>query len=47
MLKFGHIIDLEKLERMGVNRNADELREKLAKEDAKRLKEVEALEVSA
>ncbi|TPX71174.1 hypothetical protein SpCBS45565_g01378 [Spizellomyces sp. 'palustris'] len=45
MLKFGHIIDLEKLERMGVNKGADELREKLAKEDAKRLKEVEELEV--
>ncbi|KAI8915149.1 hypothetical protein DFJ77DRAFT_430281 [Powellomyces hirtus] len=45
MLKFGQIIDLEKLERMGVNKNADELREKLAKEDSKRLKEVEELQV--
>ncbi|KAJ3173567.1 Cilia- and flagella-associated protein 44 [Geranomyces variabilis] len=44
MLKFGQIIDLEKLERMGVNKNADELREKLAKEDVKRLKEVEDLQ---
>ncbi|KAJ3195546.1 Cilia- and flagella-associated protein 44 [Irineochytrium annulatum] len=44
MLKFGKIIDLEKLERMGVNRNADELREKLQKEDSKRTKEVSALE---
>ncbi|KAJ3023852.1 Cilia- and flagella-associated protein 44 [Thoreauomyces humboldtii] len=45
MLKFGQTIDLEKLERMGVNKNADELREKLAKEDSKRLKEVESLQV--
>ncbi|KAI9094906.1 hypothetical protein DFS34DRAFT_227574 [Phlyctochytrium arcticum] len=44
MLKFGQIIDLEKVERMGVNKSADELREKLAKEDAKRLKEVEIIE---
>ncbi|KAI9014667.1 hypothetical protein BC832DRAFT_164254 [Gaertneriomyces semiglobifer] len=44
MLKFGQIIDLEKLERMGVNKNADELREKLAKEDSKRLKELEQLD---
>ncbi|KAJ3035172.1 Cilia- and flagella-associated protein 44, partial [Rhizophlyctis rosea] len=42
MLKFGQIIDLEKLERMGVNRTADELRDKLAKEDVKRMKELEA-----
>ncbi|KAJ3210900.1 Cilia- and flagella-associated protein 44 [Dinochytrium kinnereticum] len=44
MLKFGKIIDLEKLERMGVNKNADELREKLQKEDNKRSKEVEVFE---
>ncbi|KAI8619969.1 hypothetical protein BC830DRAFT_1059801, partial [Chytriomyces sp. MP71] len=41
MLKFGQTIDLEKLERMGINRNADELREKLQKEDNKRMKELE------
>ncbi|KAJ3045333.1 Cilia- and flagella-associated protein 44 [Rhizophlyctis rosea] len=40
MLKFGQIIDLEKLERMGVNRIADELRDKLAKEDVKRMREL-------
>ncbi|KAJ3297198.1 Cilia- and flagella-associated protein 44 [Borealophlyctis nickersoniae] len=40
MLKFGQIIDLERLERMGVNRNADELREKLQKEDVRRMKEL-------
>ncbi|KAI8853754.1 hypothetical protein BC829DRAFT_382054 [Chytridium lagenaria] len=44
MLKFGKIIDLEKLERMGVNKNADELREKLQKEDNRRSKEVEQYE---
>ncbi|KAJ3110144.1 Cilia- and flagella-associated protein 44 [Phlyctochytrium bullatum] len=46
MLKFGKIIDLEKLERMGVNKNADELREKLQKEDNKRSKEVEHIETA-
>lgn len=45
MLKFGKIIDLEKLERMGVNKNADELREKLQKEDRKRMKELEEAEM--
>ncbi|KAI9208942.1 uncharacterized protein BJ171DRAFT_171848 [Polychytrium aggregatum] len=40
MLKFGQTIDLEKLERMGVNRSADELREKLQKEDNIRSKEL-------
>nr|KAJ3422153.1 Cilia- and flagella-associated protein 44 [Polyrhizophydium stewartii] len=39
MLKFGQTIDLEKLERLGVNKTADELREKLQREDNKRLKE--------
>jgi hypothetical protein len=40
MLKFGQIVDLEKLERLGVNKAADELKEKIQKEDHKRLKEV-------
>ncbi|KAI8930034.1 hypothetical protein BC831DRAFT_164480 [Entophlyctis helioformis] len=40
MLKFGQIIDLEKLERLGVNKTADELREKLQREDNRRLKEL-------
>ncbi|KAI8801416.1 hypothetical protein BJ742DRAFT_32185 [Cladochytrium replicatum] len=44
MLKFGQTIDLEKLERMGVNKNADELREKLQKEDNKRLAELHSVE---
>jgi hypothetical protein len=44
MLKFGQVIDLEKLERMGVNKNADELREKLYREDKKRTLELEAVE---
>ncbi|KAI9333809.1 hypothetical protein BDR26DRAFT_805717, partial [Obelidium mucronatum] len=42
LLKFGQTIDLEKLERMGINRSADELREKLTREDNKRLKELES-----
>ncbi|KAJ3223187.1 Cilia- and flagella-associated protein 44 [Clydaea vesicula] len=45
MLKFGKVIDLEKLERMGVNKNAEELREKLLREDQKRLKELKLAEV--
>lgn len=44
MLKFGKVIDLEKLERMGVNKNADELREKIQKEDQRREKEIEEIE---
>lgn len=44
MLKFGRLIDLEKLERLGVNKAADDLRSKAAKDDSKRLKEVVALE---
>jgi len=35
MLKFGQIIDLEKLERMGVNKNAEDLKEKLNKKENK------------
>jgi alpha-amylase/alpha-mannosidase (GH57 family) len=46
LLKFGQIIDLEKLERLGINRNADELREKIQKEDQKRLHELEEWDVS-
>jgi hypothetical protein len=45
MLKFGQIIDLEKLERMGINKAADELRDKLQKEDVKRSKELEKYDV--
>ncbi|KAL5033039.1 hypothetical protein BDV3_000061 [Batrachochytrium dendrobatidis] len=40
MLKFGQIVDLEKLEKLGVNKTADELREKLQREDNRRLKEI-------
>lgn len=44
MLKFGKVIDLEKLERMGLNKNADELREKLIREDKKRTRELEEVD---
>ena len=47
MLKFGQMIDLEKLERMGINRNADEIREKIQKEDNRRIKELQQWEVSS
>ena len=45
MLKFGRTIDLERLEKLGFNKTADELREKLLKEDAKRTKEMDLWEV--
>ncbi|KAJ3086753.1 Cilia- and flagella-associated protein 44 [Quaeritorhiza haematococci] len=45
MLKFGQVIDLERLERMGVNRNADELRERLQKEEYRHIKELEEWKV--
>jgi hypothetical protein len=45
MLKFGRIIDLEKLEKLGVNKTADELREKLVKEEYRNARELEAFEV--
>lgn len=46
MLKFGRTIDLEKLEKLGLNKTADELREKLMKEESARNQELEALDVS-
>lgn len=45
MLKFGRLVDLEKLEKIGINRNAEEFREKMAREDAKKLQEVFKMEV--
>ena len=41
MLKFGQLIDLEKLERLGINKAADELREKIQREENKRLADLE------
>jgi hypothetical protein len=46
MLKFGRVIDLEKLERMGVNKTSDELRERIGQEDAVRMKELDKLDAS-
>jgi len=46
MLKFGQIIDLEKLERMGVNKNAEELKEKLNKNENKYANELNEWHVS-
>ncbi|KAI9145545.1 hypothetical protein BKA69DRAFT_442216 [Paraphysoderma sedebokerense] len=40
ILKFGQIIDLEKLERIGVNKTANELRSKLQEQDVQNLKEI-------
>lgn len=44
MLKFGQVINLETLERKSVNKPAEELKEKLAREDKTRMKEIEQME---
>jgi hypothetical protein len=44
MLKFGQIVDLEKLERLGSNKAAEELKDKLQKEELKRAREIASLE---
>ncbi len=46
MLKFGRTIDLERLEKLGFNKTADELRDKLMREDSKRTRQLDAWEVS-
>jgi len=40
MLKFGRLVDLEKLETVSVNRVAEELKEKLREQEAKNVKEI-------
>jgi hypothetical protein len=45
MLKFGKLVDLEKLEKLGVNKAADELKEKIHKDDWKRIRELAELDV--
>ena len=45
MLKFGQIVDLEKLEKLGANRVADEVKEKLQKEDIQRIREIAEMDV--
>ena len=47
MLKFGQVIDLEKLERMSSTKGTDEIRERLAKEDRRQIEEMERMEVPA
>jgi len=42
MLKFGQVIDLEVLERMSVNRTAEELKEKLKRQEAKNVAELDS-----
>jgi chromosome segregation ATPase len=44
MLKFGQLVDLEKLEKLGSNKAADELRDKIHKDDVRRSREVAELE---
>ncbi|KAJ3337627.1 Cilia- and flagella-associated protein 44 [Gonapodya sp. JEL0774] len=45
MLKFGRQVDLEKLERLGVNKTADELRDKMEREEKERFAAMTAMEV--
>ncbi len=45
MLKFGQVINLEVLETKSVNKPAEELKDKLAKDDAVRAGEMEEWEV--
>ena len=40
MLKFGRLVDLEKLETVSVNRVAEELKEKLREQEARTAKEI-------
>ncbi|PRP84994.1 hypothetical protein PROFUN_07282 [Planoprotostelium fungivorum] len=44
MLKFGQVINLEALEKKSVNRPAEELKEKMTKEERKRNKDLELLD---
>jgi hypothetical protein len=46
MLKFGKIVDLEKLEKMGVNKAAEDLRQQLSLKDRQHTVELEMLDVS-
>lgn len=41
MLKFGRVVDLERLEKLGLNKAADEMRDKLNKEDQQRNKQLQ------
>ena len=45
MLKFGQIVDLEKLEKLGATKIADDIKEKLQKEELQRIKELSGIEV--
>lgn len=45
MLKFGRAVDLEKLERVGSNKIADELRDRLSLLEQKCVGEVQQLDV--
>jgi septal ring factor EnvC (AmiA/AmiB activator) len=44
MLKFGKLVDLEKLEKLGSNKIADELRERIRLEDNQRQKDLQEME---
>ena len=46
MLKFGRLVDLEKLETVSVNRVAEELKEKLREQETSNLKEINNWDVS-
>ena len=46
MLKFGRLVDLEKLETVSVNRTAEELKERLRGAEATSATEIDAWDVS-
>lgn len=46
MLKFGRLVDLEKLETVSVNRTVEELKEKLRQQEVKAAKDVAKWDVS-
>ncbi|TPX37653.1 hypothetical protein SmJEL517_g00774 [Synchytrium microbalum] len=45
ILKFGRVVDVEKLEKMGVNKSAEDMKDKLSREDRKRSLEVAAVQM--
>jgi hypothetical protein len=46
LLKFGRIVDLDKLEKIGTNKNADELRERMLRQEVARSKELAIYDAS-
>jgi hypothetical protein len=47
LLKFGKLVDIEKLEKIGVNKNAEELAERILEDEAALAKELQLVDVRA